>query len=148
MRSFCSAKASLMFSTKNISVFGYKVIRHLTSWPLNEFVKLTMLWTTGPRFWDFFVEKLLSISWISEECFSYFRQFWEGKIRSYSQIDMVNWFNYRYYWRSSRSTDRKFNPTPNLFWGSLNRGRPPTCNNSFTTDWHFCCLITRRSKVS
>ena len=46
MRS-CSAKASLIFSTKNISVFGYKVVKHLTSWSLNELVKLTMLWTTG-----------------------------------------------------------------------------------------------------
>ena len=50
MRSFCSAKASLIFSTKNISEFGYKVIKHLIIWPLNELVKLTMLWTTGPRF--------------------------------------------------------------------------------------------------
>ena len=37
------------FSTKNVSVFGYKVIKHWMSWPLNELVKLTMLWTTGPR---------------------------------------------------------------------------------------------------
>ena len=36
------------FFNKNITVFGYKVIKHLTSWPLNELVKLTMLWTTGP----------------------------------------------------------------------------------------------------
>ena len=49
MRSFCSAKASLIFSTKNICAFGYKAVKHLTSWPLNELVKLTMLWTTGPR---------------------------------------------------------------------------------------------------
>ena len=27
----CTAKVSLIFSTKNISVFGYKVIKHLTS---------------------------------------------------------------------------------------------------------------------
>ena len=55
MRSFCSAKASLIFSTKNFSIFGYKVVKHLTSWPLNELVKLTMLWTTGPRlFWLLF----------------------------------------------------------------------------------------------
>ena len=27
----CSAKASLIFSTKNFSVFGYKVVKHLTS---------------------------------------------------------------------------------------------------------------------
>ena len=31
VRSFCSAKASLIFATKNFSVFGYKVIKHLTS---------------------------------------------------------------------------------------------------------------------
>ena len=38
------------FFNKNISVFGYKVIKHLTSWPLNELIKLTMLWTTGPSY--------------------------------------------------------------------------------------------------
>ena len=27
----CTAKASLIFSTKNISVFDYKVVKHLTS---------------------------------------------------------------------------------------------------------------------
>ena len=52
VRSFCSAKASHIFSTKNISGFGYKVVKHLRSWPLNELVKLTMLWTTGPRIVD------------------------------------------------------------------------------------------------
>ena len=31
VRSFCSAKASFIFSTKNISVFGHKVVKHLTS---------------------------------------------------------------------------------------------------------------------
>ena len=31
VRSFCIAKASLIFSTKNISVFGYKFVKHLTS---------------------------------------------------------------------------------------------------------------------
>ena len=39
----CSAKASLIFLTKNISVYGYKVVKHLVSLPLNELVKLTML---------------------------------------------------------------------------------------------------------
>ena len=47
--SFCGAKASLIFPTKNISVFGNEVAKHLASWPQNEFITLTMLWTTGPR---------------------------------------------------------------------------------------------------
>ena len=28
------------FFNKNMGVFGYKVVKHLTSWPLNKFVKL------------------------------------------------------------------------------------------------------------
>ena len=36
------------FLTKNISVFGYEVVKHLTSWSLNDLIKLTMVWTTGP----------------------------------------------------------------------------------------------------
>ena len=39
----CIAKASLVYSTKKISVFGYNVVKHLKSLPLNELVKLTML---------------------------------------------------------------------------------------------------------
>ena len=31
VRSFCGAKASLIFSTKNFSVYGYKVVKHLMS---------------------------------------------------------------------------------------------------------------------
>ena len=31
VKSFCSAKASLIISTKNFSVFGYEVVKHLTS---------------------------------------------------------------------------------------------------------------------
>ena len=38
----------LSFFKQKYSVFGYKVVKHLTRWPLNELVKLTMLWTTGP----------------------------------------------------------------------------------------------------
>ena len=50
VRSFCT---SLIFPTKNISVFGFKAVKHLMSWPLNELIKLTMLWTTGP--WTIFL---------------------------------------------------------------------------------------------
>ena len=41
----------LSFFQQKISAYLviYKVLKHLTSWPLNELVKLTMLWTTGPR---------------------------------------------------------------------------------------------------
>ena len=45
---FCG-KNVRSFSTKIICVFGYKVVKHSMSWPPNELVKLTMLWTTGPK---------------------------------------------------------------------------------------------------
>ena len=44
-----TAKVPLIFTTKNISVFNYKVIKLLTSSPLFKLVKLTLLRTTGPR---------------------------------------------------------------------------------------------------
>ena len=31
VRSFCNAKATLIFSIENFSVFGYKVVKHLKS---------------------------------------------------------------------------------------------------------------------
>ena len=33
------------FFHKNVSVFGYKILKYLMSRPFNELVKLTMLWT-------------------------------------------------------------------------------------------------------
>ena len=57
VKSFCIAKASLIFSIKNISVFGCKAVKHLTNWPLNELIKLKMLWTTGP--WYFKINVLV-----------------------------------------------------------------------------------------
>ena len=75
VRSFCSAKASLIFSTKNISVFGYKVIKHLTNWPLNELVKLTMLWTTGP--------------WWPEEAYTIQRSGLTGFYQSYGPLSVL-----------------------------------------------------------
>ena len=37
------------FFNKKFSVFGYKVVKHLTSWPLSELVKLTMLRTNAAK---------------------------------------------------------------------------------------------------
>ena len=49
MRSFCSAKAPHIFSAKNISTLDFRRTRRLNESLINDFVKLTMLWTTGPR---------------------------------------------------------------------------------------------------
>ena len=40
---FVLQKLLSFYSTKNFSVFGDKVVKYLTSWPLNELVKLMML---------------------------------------------------------------------------------------------------------
>ena len=59
-------KASLIFSTKNFSVFGYKVVKRLTSWSLKKLIKPRMLWITGPRYvgwiWYFFKITLKQLS--------------------------------------------------------------------------------------
>ena len=49
MGSFCSAKAPHIFSAKNISTLDFRRTRRLNESLTNDFVKLTMLWTTGPR---------------------------------------------------------------------------------------------------
>ena len=49
VRSFCTAKASLIFFNKKYWCIRYKVILLFKSWPLSEPIMLTMLWTSGPR---------------------------------------------------------------------------------------------------
>ena len=46
--SFCSAKATHIFSAKNIRILYIKSAKTVNEMTLNELVKLTMLWTTGP----------------------------------------------------------------------------------------------------
>ena len=46
--SFCSAKATHIFSTKNIRILCIEYAKTVNEMTLNELVKLTTLWTTGP----------------------------------------------------------------------------------------------------
>ena len=47
--SFCSAKATHIFSAKNIRILYIESAKIVNEMALNELVKLTTLWTTGPR---------------------------------------------------------------------------------------------------
>ena len=49
--SFCSAKATHMFSAKNIRILYIESAKIVNEMTLNELIKLTMLWTTGPWLW-------------------------------------------------------------------------------------------------
>ena len=46
--SFCSAKATHIFSAKNIRILYIESTKTVNEMTLNELVKLTTLWTTGP----------------------------------------------------------------------------------------------------
>ena len=46
--SFCSAKATHIFSAKNIRILYIEFAKTVNEMTLNELVKLTTLWTTGP----------------------------------------------------------------------------------------------------
>ena len=50
MSSFCSAKATHIFSAKNIRILYIESAKTVNEMTLNELVKLTTLWTTGPRY--------------------------------------------------------------------------------------------------
>ena len=46
-------------------------MKHLTSWPLNELVKLTMIWTTDPRLssaWSFWHKPIYVVCWLVLIC--------------------------------------------------------------------------------
>ena len=47
--SFCSAKATHIFSAKNIRILCIESAKTVNKMTLNELVKLTTLWTTRPR---------------------------------------------------------------------------------------------------
>ena len=47
--SFCSAKATHIFSAKNIRILCIWSAKTVNEMTLNDVVKLTTLWTTGPR---------------------------------------------------------------------------------------------------
>ena len=49
--SFCSAKATHIFSAKNIRILCIESAKTVNEMTLNELVKLKTLWTTGP--WSF-----------------------------------------------------------------------------------------------
>ena len=52
VRSFCSAKAThIFFQQKNIRILYIESAKTVNEMTLNELVKLTTLWTTGPRIW-------------------------------------------------------------------------------------------------
>ena len=53
MSSFCSAKATHFFSAKNIRILFIESGKTVNEMTLNELVKLTMLWTTGPILFGF-----------------------------------------------------------------------------------------------
>ena len=46
--SFCNAKATHIFSTKNFRILYIESAKTVNEMTLNELVKLTTLWTTGP----------------------------------------------------------------------------------------------------
>ena len=47
--SFCIAKATHIFSAKNIRILYIESTKTVNEMTLNELVKLTTLWTTGPK---------------------------------------------------------------------------------------------------
>ena len=67
--SFCSAKATHIFSAKNIRILCIESAKTVNEMTLNKLVKLTMLWTTGP--WVLCIISLLLTSPITSFIMSF-----------------------------------------------------------------------------
>ena len=59
VNSFCSAKATHIFSAKNIRILYIESAKTVNEMTLNELVKLMTLWTTGP----WYIILLINITW-------------------------------------------------------------------------------------
>ena len=67
VRSFCIAKATHIFSAKNIRILYIESAKTINETTLNELVKLMTLWTTGPWFL------------IIDDSQQYYQNFWNFK---------------------------------------------------------------------
>ena len=84
MSSFCSAKATHIFSAKNMRILYIESAKIVNEMTLNELVKLTTLWTTGPR--------CVLIRSILQRCFLWvpttyvFMKKWEKYLSGYTYL--------------------------------------------------------------
>ena len=85
--SFCSAKATHIFSAKNIRILYIESAKTLNEMSINELVKLTTLWTTGP--WnvqnDHFINEILVIE-------SHQEHYGNSSCTTYSSFPVVKTF--------------------------------------------------------
>ena len=66
--SFCSAKATHIFSAKNIRILYIESAKTDNEMTLNQLVKLTTLWTTGPRLKEY-PDKRFSYFFPTGQCY-------------------------------------------------------------------------------
>ena len=101
MSSFCTAKATHIFSAKNIRILYIESAKTVTEMTLNELVKLTTLWTTGPRYYSYYtpytkyegVYTVLSLSIIPWFRHSDFISAWylEKELMELDQVLHMHW---------------------------------------------------------
>ena len=61
--SFCNAKATHIFSAKNIRILCFESAKTVNKMTPNELIKLTTLWTTGPRWLQIYVCYFACVLW-------------------------------------------------------------------------------------
>ena len=76
--SFCSTKATHIFSAKNIRILYIESAKTVNEMTLNKLIKLTTLWTTGPR--TFYGNSLSYLSWIKSNLLTawWIDKFWRN----------------------------------------------------------------------
>ena len=66
--SFCSAKATHIFSSKNIRILYFESAKTVNEMTLNKLVKLTTLWTTGPWLLPYFTREMTFVTFCLFSC--------------------------------------------------------------------------------
>ena len=105
--SFCNAKATHIFSAKNIRILCIESAKTVNEMTVNEIVKLTTLWTTGPSYFNPFMlapyKRDIGKQWKpSSDTAKY--GIWSGS----TMFALCTWFSIKY-------GNKKTNPT-SFYW--------------------------------
>ena len=96
--SFCSAKATHIFSAKNIRILYIVSAKTVNEMTLHQLVKLTKLWTTGPRWTMNYSEQLVYLYSLIRVLTVHFYNgccrmgiYWANKTEQTAQISRLTW---------------------------------------------------------
>ena len=137
--SFCSAKATHIFSAKNIRILYTESAKTVNKITLNELVKLTTLWTTGPWYFSYLSTETYLVEWW---------WWWFGVLCPFQHyLNHINGDNERLCALKHR-TVMDWIPLLAGFESGTSWSKAVSANHSATRMLHICWVLIRSASAS